>query len=157
MKTKKWLAVVLVQFLSITLFAATSSAEELINRQDKVWQPVAEVAQIPIWPGEPPSQSLLAAGSESYGTGKKQIAGRSFTIVEHVSQPTMSIFPAKGQDTGATIVVFPGGGYRVLAIDLEGTEICDWLTGKGITCVLLKYRVPGSGPYWSDECNCRRI
>lgn len=50
-------------------------------------------------------------------------------------------------------MVFPGGGYWVLYMDLEGTEVCDWLTSKGITCVLLKYRVPGehlspkSGPY----------
>jgi len=45
------------------------------------------------------------------------------------------------------VVVFPGGGYQILAIDLEGTEVCDWLTPKGITCVLLKYRVPGNGLY----------
>ena len=46
-------------------------------------------------------------------------------------------------------MVFPGGGYNVLAIDLEGTEACDWLTSRGITCVLLKYRVPCAkvGPY----------
>jgi acetyl esterase/lipase len=59
-------------------------------------------------------------------------------------------------NTGAAVVVFPGGGYRALAIDLEGTEVCDWLTSKGITCVLLKYRVPYSGPYWDDECKCHR-
>jgi acetyl esterase/lipase len=45
------------------------------------------------------------------------------------------------------VVVFPGGGYQILAIDLEGTEVCDWLTPKGITCVLLKYRVTDVGPY----------
>jgi acetyl esterase/lipase len=45
------------------------------------------------------------------------------------------------------VVVFPGGGYQILAIDLEGTEVCDWLTSKAITCVLLKYRVPGTGLY----------
>jgi acetyl esterase/lipase len=45
------------------------------------------------------------------------------------------------------VVVFPGGGYEDLAIDLEGTEVCDWLTSRGITCVLLKYRVPGEGLY----------
>ena len=45
------------------------------------------------------------------------------------------------------MVVFPGGGYQILAIDLEGTEVCDWLTPKGITCVLLKYRVTDVGPY----------
>jgi acetyl esterase/lipase len=43
--------------------------------------------------------------------------------------------------------VFPGGGYRILAIDLEGTEVCDWLNSAGIACVLLKYRVPDTGPY----------
>jgi len=54
------------------------------------------------------------------------------------------------------VVVFPGGGYRVLAMGGEGTEICDWLTSRGITCVLLKYRVPGSGPWWDAE-NHRRV
>src|SRR6202012_5006716 len=53
-------------------------------------------------------------------------------------------YSPKGRNTGATLVVFPGGGYSILAIDLEGTEVCDWLTAKGITCVVLKYRVPGS-------------
>jgi acetyl esterase/lipase len=51
-----------------------------------------------------------------------------------------------GRNTGVAVVVFPGGGYQSLAMDLEGTEICDWLTSRGITCVLLKYRVPDSGP-----------
>jgi hypothetical protein len=54
---------------------------------------------------------------------------------------------AKRKNTGAAVVVFPGGGYQGLAIDLEGTEVCDWLTPKGITCVLLKYRVTDVGPY----------
>ena len=57
-----------------------------------------------------------------------------------------SIHPAE-RNTGAAVVVFPGGGYLDLAIDLEGTEVCDWLTPKGITCVLLKYRVPGEPGY----------
>ena len=52
--------------------------------------------------------------------------------------------------------MFPGGGYQILAIDLEGTEVCDWLTSKGITCVLLKYRVPNSGPSWDQNCGCDR-
>jgi acetyl esterase/lipase len=60
----------------------------------------------------------------------------------------MTVYPPKGTNTGAAVVVFPGGGYWELAIDLEGTEVCDWLTSKGVTCVLLKYRVPGgSGKY----------
>src|SRR2546428_14158023 len=61
----------------------------------------------------------------------------------------MTVYSPEGRNTGAAVVVLPGGGYNVLAIDLEGTEACDWLTSRGITCVLLKYRVPcvKSGPY----------
>ena len=73
--------------------------------------------------------------------------------VTNVSRPTMTVYSPTGKNTGVAVVVFPGGGFQVLAIDLEGTEVCDWLTSKGITCVLLKYRVP-SEPYdW--RCNCR--
>jgi acetyl esterase/lipase len=70
-----------------------------------------------------------------------------------VTRPTMTVYSPNGKNTGAAVIVFPGGGYQVLAIDLEGTEVCDWLTSQGITCVLLKYRVtdvgdyPKSGPY----------
>lgn len=60
----------------------------------------------------------------------------------------MTLFRAKGRNTGAAMVVFPGGGYKILAIDLEGCEICEWLANHGITGVLLKYRVPDSGPHW---------
>jgi acetyl esterase/lipase len=62
----------------------------------------------------------------------------------------MTVYSPTGKNTGAAVVVFPGGGYQILAIDLEGTEACDWLTSHGITCILLKYRVPAprSRPYW---------
>jgi acetyl esterase/lipase len=59
----------------------------------------------------------------------------------------MTVYSPKEGNTGAAVVVFPGGGYQILAIDLEGTEVCDWLMSKGITCVLLKYRVTDVGPY----------
>jgi acetyl esterase/lipase len=64
-----------------------------------------------------------------------------------VAAPTLTLYSPKGKNTGAAVVVFPGGGYSILAIDLEGTEVCDWLTARGITCVLVKYRVPETGPY----------
>jgi len=63
-------------------------------------------------------------------------------MVGNVSQPTLTVYSSKGTNTGVAVVVFPGGGYYELAIDLEGTEICDWLTSRGITAVLLKYRAP---------------
>ncbi len=65
----------------------------------------------------------------------------------------MTVYSPKANNTGVAVVVFPGGGYQGLAIDLEGTKVCDWLVPRGITCILLKYRVtniglyPKSGPY----------
>jgi acetyl esterase/lipase len=107
-----------------------------------------------IWPGAAPD-SQPVTGPETSTTIEKDhlVAGQPWTYVERVSQPTMTVYSPTGKNTGAAVVVFPGGGYLILAIDLEGTEVCDWLTAKGITCVLLKYRVPGnrrepkSGPY----------
>jgi acetyl esterase/lipase len=54
----------------------------------------------------------------------------------------MTIYAPKGRNTGAAILVLPGGGYEAVAMDLEGTEICDWITKRGVTCIVLKYRVP---------------
>jgi acetyl esterase/lipase len=79
---------------------------------------------------------------------EKLYGGKPVAMVGNVSNPTMTIYSPKGKNTGAAVVVFPGGGYRILAMDLEGTEVCEWLASKGITGVLLKYRVPGSGPHF---------
>jgi acetyl esterase/lipase len=77
----------------------------------------------------------------------KLIAGRPVIRLGNVSTPTLTLYQPKGKNSGAAVVVFPGGGYQILAIDLEGTEVCDWLNSAGITCVLVKYRVPNTGPY----------
>jgi len=88
------------------------------------------------------------SGPETVTTDPKEfIAGKTVTAVSNVTRPTMTVYAPKGRNTGAAVVVFPGGGYQILAIDLEGTEVCDWLTQKGILCVLLKYRVTNVGPY----------
>src|SRR5277367_676680 len=73
--------------------------------------------------------------------------GRPAVGVNNVTRPTITVYSPAGANTGVAVVVFPGGGYQTLAIDLEGTEVCDWLTSQGITCVLLKYRVTTVGPY----------
>jgi acetyl esterase/lipase len=83
------------------------------------------------------------------------VAGKPWTYIQNVTTPTITVYSPTGKNTGAAIVVFPGGGYQILAIDLEGTEVCDWLTSSGITCVLLKYRVPHSGPSFQSDCNCQ--
>ena len=71
------------------------------------------------------------------------VDGRPLMHLTNVSQPTLAVYkPAAKADTGAAVVVLPGGGYRILAYDLEGTEVCSWLNSLGVTCVLTKYRVP---------------
>jgi acetyl esterase/lipase len=84
------------------------------------------------------------------------VAGRPWTYISNVSRPTLTVYSPTGKNTGAAVIVFPGGGYQILAIDLEGTEVCEWLTSNGITCVLLKYRVPNTGPSWDQLCGCDR-
>ena len=112
------------------------------------WQPSRGHTQVPIWPGKPPDSQPIKEPEFALSSGTNfLIAGKPATEVDNVTEPTMTIYSPKGKNTGAAVVVFPGGGFYVLAIDLEGTEACDWLTSKGITCVLLKYRVPNSGPH----------
>jgi acetyl esterase/lipase len=133
--------------MTVVLSMASASAVHADNRaQPTVWQPTPPLAQIPLWPeghaiARPPT------------TGPEKVTGGT---IENVTRPTMTIYPAKGANNGTSVVVFPGGGFRVLAIDLEGTEVCDWLIARGVTCVLLKYRVPTTGPQWDGSCECRR-
>jgi acetyl esterase/lipase len=106
------------------------------------WQPSPGHTQIPIWPGVAPDVQSVP-GPETSDDG----------AVTNVTRPTMTVYSPRGRNTGAAVVVIPGGGFRGLAIDFEGTEACDWLTTKGVTCVLLKYRVPSTPYVW--QCDCR--
>ena len=117
-----------------------------VRAQTFVWQPSAGHTQVPIWPGVAPDAQPVS-GREVATTSDKLFGGKPLVGVSPVSQPTMTVYSPNGKNTGVAVVVFPGGGYEGLAIDLEGTEVCDWLTPKGITCVLLKYRVPGEKRY----------
>ena len=122
-----------------------------LGAQKTVWQPSPGHTQVPIWPGAVPDPRPVQKQESAEISGKDElIGGKRTTAISNVSRPTMTVYPAQGKNTGAAVVVFPGGGYEILAIDLEGSEVCDWLTPKGITCVLLKYRVPAprSAPYW---------
>src|SRR5271154_139229 len=121
--------------------------------QTTAWQPSPPHTQLAIWPGAVPD-AQLAPGPEDTETVKEHlVAGKPWVFVKNVSRPTITVYSPTGKNSGVAVVVFPGGGFEGLAIDLEGTETCDWLTSRGITCVLLKYRVP-SLPYdW--HCDCR--
>jgi acetyl esterase/lipase len=113
-----------------------------VSAQNNVWQPSPGHTQIPIWPATAPDPQP-PPGPEYIKTAPNLVGGKPWLAVSNVSQPTMTVYsPPMEKNTGVAVVVFPGGGYQCLAIDLEGTEICDWLTSRGITAVLLKYRVP---------------
>ena len=101
-----------------------------------------------LWPGNAPGAKLNPPTEITTASGKEHlIAGRPILVAANVSQPTLTLYTASGQNSGAAVVVFPGGGYNILAIDLEGQEVCDWLNSAGINCILVHYRVPDSGPY----------
>ena len=124
--------------IAMCLLAICGSA----SAKTTVWQPTAGHTQIPIWPGVAPDEQPVP-GPETETQG----------AVTNVTRPTMTVYTPKGKNSGAAVVVFPGGGFQILAIDLEGTEVCDWLISRGITCVLLKYRVPSAPYVW--QCDCR--
>lgn len=126
-----------VVVLSTSLFA-----------QKPTWQPEPGHLTLDLWPHGAPGAAANAAPEVDTTTSKDNlIAGKPVVRLGNVSVPTLTIYSPKDKNTGAAVVVFPGGAYHILAIDLEGTEVCDWLNGVGITCVLVKYRVPDSGPY----------
>lgn len=69
--------------------------------------------------------------------------GKPIQRLANVTQPTLTVFrPEKEKDTGAAVLICPGGGYNILAWDLEGTEVAEWLNSIGVTGIVLKYRVP---------------
>lgn len=131
-----------VQMFTAAVFCLTVTAQQHLPP----WQPTPGHRQIPIWPKAAPDAVTYDGPEYSQKVDRKDelVAGKPWLSDERVSVPTMTVYAPKGKNTGAAVIVFPGGGYQILAMDLEGTEVCDWLTSRGITCVLLKYRVPGS-------------
>jgi acetyl esterase/lipase len=120
-----------------------------LSAEKPVWQPEPGHTTINLWPnGAPGAKPNPPAEVDLNNPEKdKPIAGRPIIRLGNVSTPTLTVYSPKENKSGAAIVVFPGGGYHILAIDLEGTEVCDWLNLIHVTCVLVKYRVPDSGPY----------
>lgn len=132
---------------TILLVFALIVFSSLLFAQQPVWQPAPGTITLNLWPHGAPGAPSNAGPETNSATPKNKIAGRQIILLGNVTNPTITLYPAKDNRTEQTVVVFPGGGYQILAIDLEGTEICDWLNRINVTCVLLKYRVPNTGPY----------
>jgi acetyl esterase/lipase len=93
--------------------------------------------------GAPGEKGDVAEEADLTKESDGQIAGKRLIRLGHVSKPTITIYPAPAdKNTGTAVLVCPGGAYHILALDLEGSEVCEWLNSIGVTGVLLKYRVP---------------
>jgi len=116
--------------------------------QSAGWTPPKGHTVLQVWPHGAPGAVANAPAEVDTTTEKSNlVAGKPLVRLGNVSSPTLTVYPPKGKNSGGAVVVFPGGGYQILAIDLEGTEVCDRFSAAGLTCVMLKYRVPDSGPY----------
>ena len=98
---------------------------------------------LPLWPnGNPEPTKVVGAEMDPTTEANRMVSGKPVVRVTNVSRPTLAVYPPRAGNTGAAALVFPGGGYVRLAIQVEGTEVCEWLNSIGMTCVLVKYRVP---------------
>ena len=125
---------ILTVCLSLMLFAAEVCAAP---RQDVV-----------LWPATPPGDEKvkLAAEFDATKESDRAVAERRVIRLTNVTQPLFTVFPAApDKANGAAVVICPGGGHRILAYDLEGTEVAEWLNSIGVTAFVLKYRVPERG------------
>lgn len=102
---------------------------------------MAQDNPILLFPKGAPDETIQLIEKADTDGGKT--GGETVLRITNVSEPTITYYPAPDEvATGAAMVVCPGGGYNILAYDLEGDEVCEWLNNLGITAVLLKYRVP---------------
>jgi acetyl esterase/lipase len=99
---------------------------------------------VTLWPGQPPSEKgPIGEEADMTKESEGKVGGRRLIRLGNVTKPILEIHrPAKDRDTGASVVIAPGGGYHILAWDLEGTEVAEWLNSIGVTGIVLKYRVP---------------
>ncbi|HWR15599.1 MAG TPA: alpha/beta hydrolase [Terriglobales bacterium] len=100
-----------------------------------------EPLSLKLWPKGAPGVTANASAESVVNRPDLDGAKGKVTRITNVTDPVMTIYRAGENNTGSAMLVFPGGGYRWLAFDIEGTEICEWLVSKGVNCVLVKYRV----------------
>lgn len=110
------------------------------------------IAVLDLWPGQPPGE-VKADGPEQDKSkpGEGLVAGKPLIRLGNVTKPQLHAFlPPKEKANGTAVVICPGGGFHILAWDLEGTEVAEWLNSIGVAAIVLKYRVPTASlePRW---------
>jgi acetyl esterase/lipase len=131
-------------FASITLLFAVTSATVALSATVAATPASAQQTVLPLWPhGTPEPPMNTDAEIDTTKPTDALFNGKRSQRLTNVSKPTMTVYsPAASRDTHVAALVFPGGGYARLAWNGEGTDTCDWLTSVGVTCLLVKYRVP---------------
>jgi acetyl esterase/lipase len=95
---------------------------------------------INVWPATAPGETGAIGPEQDVNAKAGQ---RKIRRITNVTQPTLTIYKAPSdKDTGAAVLIAPGGGYHILAFNYEGTEVAEWLNSIGVTGIVLKYRVP---------------
>lgn len=104
-----------------------------------------------LWPGNALGKSkVLAKETDTTKPDDDLVAEKRLIRLTNVSVPQVAIYkPAPDKSNQTAIIIAPGGGHWILAYDLEGTEIAQWLTSIGVTAIVLKYRVPGNA--WNEN------
>lgn len=105
-----------------------------------------ETPTLKIWPGTPPGDENFHAppADRKAKTNAKQ---DDIVRLPLVTEPTLTLYRAPADKAnGAAVIICPGGGYNILAWNLEGTEIAAWLNSIGVTAAILRYRVPRRDP-----------
>lgn len=122
--------------LSAILLALGATAGGLLAGND--------LKTIDLWPQKAPGETKdYGAERDLTKLDEGGVAGKRLIRLGNVTKPTLTVYPAAARlNTGTAVLVCPGGGYGILAMDLEGTEVCEWLNSIGVTGLLLKYRVP---------------
>ncbi len=107
-------------------------------------QPVTAAEILKLWPAQAPGKvSFTGKEKDINKPTDRLVGGRKIIKLANVSSPEIHVFfPAEEKRNGSAIVICPGGGFNILAWDLEGTEVAEWLCGLGITGVVVKYRTP---------------
>lgn len=107
-----------------------------------------EPTTVNLWPGKPPGDAaVLPPEGDLTKPNDRGVAGKGVVRLGNVSTPQLVVYrPDPKVDTGAAVVICPGGGHHILAWDLEGTEVAEWLNTLGVTGIVLKYRVPARNP-----------
>ena len=145
-------------FLAAVTMTATGQASDRAdpplpkNERVGLWQPSDGGEQIPLWPATVPlAKPDSGDRPEGTGNGTALVGGRRWHWASYVTRPTLTLYRPRGRNSGTALLVLPGGGFEVVAMDLEGTEICAWAVRQGMTCAVLKYRVPQVWPRVAEQ------